>query len=287
MTEADTECAIKEAADFAASHEKVVLALGESALQTGEGGSRGELTIPDVQKRLLDAVYEVNQNIVAVVFAGRPLDIRAIKEKVKSILYVWMPGTEGGNAIADVLYGDSVPEGKLSMSLPYCAGQCPVAHNELWTGRHVEDGENIENRFQSKYQDIPNAPLYPFGYGLSYTEFTYSAVSLSRKEMTAGDKLEASVFVENTGAYAGTEVVQLYLTDEYASVARPMKELKGFQKIRLAPGEKQKVTFTIDESMLCFYNRRMEYVSESGSFIVRIGTNSMTENEARFLLKKK
>lgn len=286
MTEAETECAVREAADFAASHKKVVLALGESALQSGEGGSRGDLTIPDVQKRLLDAVYEVNPNIVALVFAGRPLDIRDIQEKAKSILYVWMPGTEGGNAIADVLYGDCVPEGKLSMSLPYCVGQCPVAHNELWSGRHVEDGENMENRFQSKYQDIPNSPLYPFGYGLSYTEFTYSPVTLSGKEMTAGETLEASVIVENTGAFAGAEVVQLYLTDEYASVARPMKELKGFRKIRLAPGEKQKVTFTIDESMLRFYDRNMKYTSEPGSFIVCIGTNSVTGNKAKFLLKK-
>ncbi|NLL78817.1 MAG: beta-glucosidase [Clostridiales bacterium] len=286
MTEEETERSIQEAAEYAAAHKKVVLALGESPLQTGEGGSRADITIPDVQKKLLDAVYAVNQNLAVIVFAGRPLDIRAIKEKAKSILYVWMPGTEGGNAIADILYGDRVPEAKLSMSLPYCVGQCPVCHNEFWTGRHVEDGENITNRFQSKYQDIPNAPLYPFGYGLSYTDFTYSDVELDRAEIHEGEELEAAVVVENTGAVTGKEVVQLYLTDEYASVARPIRELKGYQKICLAPGEKKKVVFKISMDMLCFYDRKMEYRAEPGSFIVRIGTDSVNGKEARFWLRK-
>lgn len=288
MTEEETAQSIERAAAFAASHKKVVLALGESALLTGEGGSRGELTIPDVQKRLLDAVSAANPNIIALVFAGRPLDIRCIKEKAGSILYAWMPGTEGGNAIADLLYGERIPEGKLSMSLPYSVGQCPVFHNEFWTGRHVEDGEGIGNRFLSKYQDIPNAPLYPFGYGLSYTEFAYGPVELDRTELSIAEEkecLKASVTVENVGLIEGTEVVQLYLTDNYASVARPIKELKDFCKIRLKPGEKQKVVFEITQEMLRFYDRNMEFRAEPGSFTVRIGSDSSTRNEAEFLLK--
>ncbi len=288
MTEEETEKSIAEAVAFASKHKKVVLALGESPLQTGEGGSRGDLTIPDVQKKLLDAVYAVNQNIVAVVFSGRPMDIRNIKEKAKSILYVWMPGTEGGNAIADVLYGDVAPEGKLSMSLPYCAGQCPVFHSEFWTGRHIEDGEGIGNRFLSKYQDMPNAPLYPFGYGLSYTEFSYSPVSLDKTEISQAnpqESVQASVTVTNTGKVAGNEVVQMYLTDNYASVARPMKELKDFTKIHLEAGESKVVTFTVNQDMLKFYNRKMEFVAEPGSFTVKIGGVSTTQNAAEFVLK--
>ncbi|MBO5291820.1 MAG: beta-glucosidase BglX [Lachnospiraceae bacterium] len=286
MTEEETAQSIQEAAEYAAAHKKVVLALGESALQTGEGGSRADITIPDVQKKLLDAVYAANSNLAVIVFAGRPLDIRNIREKAKSILYVWMPGTEGGNAIADILYGDSVPEGKLSMSLPYCVGQCPVFHNELWTGRHAEDGVAVENRFQSKYQDIPNAPLYPFGYGLSYTDFSYSAVELSRSQLKRGERLEAAVTVENTGRTAGAEVVQLYLTDECASVARPVRELKDYQKIHLQPGEKKRVVFTIEEDMLRFYDRDMNYVAEPGAFTVFIGTDSANDNAAVFWLEE-
>ncbi len=289
MTWEETERSIAEAAAFAASHQKVVLALGESALQSGEGGSRGDLTVPDVQKRLLDAVYEANRNIIAVVFAGRPLDIRNIREKAKSILYVWMPGTEGGNAIADILYGDFVPEGRLPMSLPYCTGQCRVFHSEFWTGRHIKDGEGIGNRFLSKYQDIPNAPLYPFGYGMSYTEFAYGQVELNKREISIaepGPGIEAAVTVENTGSAAGNETVQLYLTDDYASVARPMKELKDFRKIHLEAGERKRVIFRITQDMLRFYDRNMDFAAEPGSFTVRIGHDSTTENQAGFTLIK-
>lgn len=285
MTEEETNEAIKAAAAFAASKAKVILALGESPLQSGEGGSRGDITIPRVQKRLLSAVYQANPNLGVIVFAGRPLDIREIREKAKSILYVWMPGTEGGNAIADILYGERMPEGKLSMSLPYCVGQTPVFHNEFWTGRHVEDGQDEGNRFQSKYQDIPNSPLYPFGYGLSYTSFAFSEVELDKEEMTQEDSLTAWVTVENTGSFSGTETVQLYITDEVASVARPVKELKGFQKVTLMPGEKKKAAFIIDEEMLKFYDRNMEYQAEKGWFTITIGPDSASGKRGRFRLR--
>lgn len=281
----ETEALIEKAAKTAAECDKVVLLIGEAPIQTGEGASRGDITIPEVQKKLLDAVTKANKNTGAVVFAGRPLDLREVREKTKAILYAWMPGTEGGHAVADILYGDVEPQGRLSMSLPWSVGQVPVFYGELSTGRHIEDGEWVENRFLSRYSDMPNQPLYPFGYGLGYTEFSYSEVKLDKEEICMGESLQVSITVKNTGRRRGTETVQLYVTDKVGSVARPMRQLKGFTKLTLEPGESKDAVFTLTSEDLKFYTRSMEYKAEPGDFIVWAGADSRTKNGKQFKLR--
>lgn len=281
----ETEALIEKAAKTAAECDKVVLLIGETPIQTGEGSSRGDITIPEVQKKLLDAVTKANKNTGAVVFAGRPLDLREVREKTKAILYAWMPGTEGGHAVADILYGDVEPQGRLSMSLPWSVGQVPVFYGELSTGRHIEDGECMENRFLSRYSDMPNQPLYPFGYGLGYTEFSYSEVKLDKEEICMGESLQVSITVKNTGRRRGTETVQLYVTDKVGSVARPMRQLKGFTKLTLEPGESKDAVFTLTSEDLKFYTRSMEYKAEPGDFIVWAGADSRTKNGKQFKLR--
>lgn len=281
----ETEEMIEKAAKTAAECDKVVLLIGETPIQTGEGSSRGDITIPEVQKKLLDAVTKANKNTGVVVFAGRPLDLREVREKTKAILYAWMPGTEGGHAVADILYGDVEPQGRLSMSLPWSVGQVPVFYGELSTGRHIEDGECMENRFLSRYSDMPNQPLYPFGYGLGYTEFSYSEVKLDKEEICMGESLQVSITVKNTGRRRGTETVQLYVTDKVGSVARPMRQLKGFTKLTLEPGESKDAVFTLTSEDLKFYNRSMEYKAEPGDFIVWAGADSRTKNGKQFKLR--
>ena len=281
----ETEALIEKAVKTAAECDKVVLLIGEAPIQTGEGASRGDITIPEVQKKLLDAVTKANKNTGAVVFAGRPLDLREVREKTKAILYAWMPGTEGGHAVADILYGDVEPQGRLSMSLPWSVGQVPVFYGELSTGRHIEDGEWVENRFLSRYSDMPNQPLYPFGYGLGYTEFSYSEVKLDKEEICMGESLQVSITVKNTGRRRGTETVQLYVTDKVGSVARPMRQLKGFTKLTLEPGESKDAVFTLTSEDLKFYTRSMEYKAEPGDFIVWAGADSRTKNGKQFKLR--
>lgn len=263
----------------------VVIAMGEHHEYSGEGASRTYIGISEHQLQLFDKIYAINPNIVAVTFSGRPLDLRAIRGKARAILHVWMPGTEGGNAIADVLFGDRIPEGKLAMSFPYNVGQVPVYYNELHTGRPRPEGDNPP-RCVSAYRDAPNKPLFVFGYGLSYTTFDYSEISLDRTFLKKGETLLASVTVTNTGERTGTETVQLYLHDVAASVARPVRELKGFQKVTLAPGESRKVSFGIREEMLRFYTRTMDYASEPGVFEIFIGGDSETKNRAGFTYKE-
>ncbi|MGN0326068.1 MAG: beta-glucosidase BglX [Lachnospiraceae bacterium] len=280
-TDLSPEELLEQAIRHAKAADKVVLCLGEHVTQSGEGGSRAEITLPKLQLELLRKISEVNENIVVVLFNGRPLDLREVKELSKAILVAWMPGTEGGNAIAEVLYGDVSPNGKLPMSFPYCVGQVPVFYAEFHTGRQQQ--ENMwDNRFQSRYIDIPNAPLYPFGYGLSYTEFSYGDLQLMTGE--EADCLQVSVPVTNTGTCEGAEVVQMYLRDDKASVVRPVRELKGFQKIWLKPGETEEVVFTITEEMLRFHDIHMEYRSEPGSFTVFVGSDSTTDRQAKFYL---
>lgn len=283
-TEEEVQKMISEATKLASRKNKVVLALGESNLHTGEGGSRGDITIPDNQKKLLDAVCAANKNVIVLVFAGRPLDIRDIQAKAEAILYVWMPGTEGGNAIVDTLYGDAVPQGKLSMSLPYSVGQVPVYYSELNTGRHTEDGAEPTNRFLTKYCDIPNDPLYPFGFGLSYTKFSISPVRLSSDKLSSDTMVKAVATVKNIGSRTGVETVQLYIRDEFANVARPVRELKGIKQVKLEPGQEAEVEFEIDANMLRFYDINMEYKAQPGSFTVWIGNSSKTQNSACFKL---
>lgn len=279
----EREQLLKEAVAAAKEADTVVLALGEHQMQSGEAASRADITVPECQMELFRRVYAANPNVTVVLFSGRPLDIRELSSKARAVLVVWMPGSEGGNAIADVLYGDVNPSGKLTMSFPYSVGQVPVHYNMFRTGRPLD--ETSEQRYFSKYLDIPNEPLYPFGYGLSYTEFEISGVHLDKDELTKEGCIHASVFVKNTGRVAGQEVVQLYVQDMVGSVVRPMRELKGFQKVELKPGEEKEVIFTLREDMLRFFGRRMERQSEAGEFTLFIGNTSDTQNQAKFVLK--
>lgn len=268
----DSEALLKEAKENAKEADVIVLALGEHFLQSGEGGSRGDITIPKPQIHLYETLKSLGKPVVVLLFSGRPLDISAI-EDADAILQCWFPGTEGGHGISDVLFGHVNPSGKLTMSFPYCTGQVPVYYNELKTGRpYKKEFENT--RFGSKYTDIPNEPRYPFGYGLSYTTFSYSNLKLDKKKLGKKDSICVSIEIENTGDYDGEETVQLYIQDCVGSVARPVKELKGFQKIQLKKGEKKQIKFVINEEMLCFYTASMEYCSEKGKFLVFIGKNS-------------
>lgn len=227
--------------------------------------------------------WAVNPNVVVVLFNGRPLDLREISAKAKAILEVWFPGTEGGSAVVDVLTGKKNPSGHLPMSFPYCVGQAPVSYNEYSTGRPNLPG--MKERFRSKYLDIPNAPLYPFGYGLSYTTFDISAVTLDQNEMDKNGRIAAHVTVKNTGDTAGCDVVQLYIRDDYSDVVRPVRELKGFRRVELAPGKEQEVTFYITEEDLRYYRLDGTFGSEPGTFTVFVGDSSTTENSAVFTLK--
>ncbi len=274
--------ALKEAVELAKTADTVVLCLGEHREQSGEGGSKATIRLPEHQMELLRAVRAVNANIVTVVFSGRPLEMKQIVDASQAVLMAWMPGTEGGSAIADVLFGDKAPEGRLSMSLPRSVGQLPIHYNCFNTGRPNETGTTI--RYNHGYIDESTRPLYPFGYGLTYTTFDYSGVALSSETMTADGSIDAAVTVTNTGSREATETVQLYLRDVSGSVIRPMKMLRGIQKVTLAPGESQKVSFRIREDMLKFYDIHMEYVSEPGLFHVFIGPNSDTQNMAAFRL---
>lgn len=277
------ELLIQDAVEVARKVDKVVLCLGEHRNQTGEGGSRASIGLSEGQLKLLEKVSEVNTNIISVVFSGRPLEMKKVEVLSKSILMAWMPGTEGGNAVADVLFGDVVPQGKLSMTIPRSVGQVPIYYSQFQTGRPNPTGTKIG--FIHGYIDESTKPLYPFGYGLSYTTFSYSPVVLSKKEMYKNEMNEAKVTVTNDGSLVGTETVQLYLRDVKGSVVRPMKMLRGIEKVTLEPGESKEVSFQITEEMLRFYNVDMEYVSEPGLFHVFIGTNSDTDNMAEFVLE--
>lgn len=284
QTAQETERMLQEAVEIAKNADKVVLCLGEHRDNTGEGGSRTCIRISDNQMRLLEAVYQVNKNIVTLLFSGRPLEVKEIAEMSKAVLMTWMPGTEGGNAIADVLFGDVMPQGKLSMCLPRTVAQVPIYYNKFRTGRPNPTGTTVG--FIHGYIDESTLPLYPFGFGLTYTTFDYSPVSLDKTEMTKADKLSAKITVTNTGDFEGTETVQMYLQDVVGSVIRPLKMLKGVQKVTLKPGESKEISFEINEEMLRFYNIDMEYVSEPGECRVYIGTDSTTDNQASFRLKE-
>ena len=261
----------------------VVMPMGEHYLQSGEATSRAMIDVPEIQMELFRKVLAVNPNVVVVLFNGRPLDLREISAKAKAILEVWFPGTEGGSAVVDVLTGKKNPSGHLPMSFPYCVGQAPVSYNEYSTGRPNLPG--MKERFRSKYLDIPNAPLYPFGYGLSYTTFDISAVTLDQNEMDKNGRIAAHVTVKNTGDTAGCDVVQLYIRDDYSDVVRPVRELKGFRRVELAPGKEQEVTFYITEEDLRYYRLDGTFGSEPGTFTVFVGDSSTTENSAVFTLK--
>jgi beta-glucosidase len=274
---------LKEARSLAEKADVVVAVVGEASEMSGESSSRSDITIPEPQRRLLRELKETGKPLVVVLMTGRPLAIEEENELADAILVTWHPGVEAGNAIADVLFGNYNPSGKLTMTWPRNVGQVPIYYAHRNTGR-PNDGDEFQ-KFRSNYLDVENSPLFPFGFGLSYTTFEYGEVQLNRKEIIAGQGLEARVTVTNTGKTAGEEVVQLYIRDMVASITRPLRELKGFQKIVLKPGESREVTFTITENDLKFYNFNLEYVVEPGEFTVFIGTSSDEAKEALFTYK--
>ncbi len=269
---------IDEALQVSSDADVIVAVLGESAAMSGEASSRSDISIPESQRDLLKALLKTGKPVVLVLINGRPLTLAWENDNVPAILEAWAPGSQGGNAIADVLFGDYNPAGKLTMTFPRSVGQIPVYYNHLNTGRPFD----ANNKFTSKYLDLPNDPLFPFGYGLSYTTFGYSDISLSKNELKGNETLKASVTITNTGKVAGEEVVQLYIADPVASISRPVKELKNFKKIMLQPGEKREVTFDVTPEDLKFYNSELVYDWEPGAFKIFIGTSSADVKSAEF-----
>lgn len=252
--------------------EAVLLVLGESWDMSGEAKSRSDIGLPGRQAALFDALAATGKPVVVVMLAGRPLVFENIAARAAAILYAWFPGAQGGNAVADVLFGAYNPSGKLPMTFPRSVGQIPISYQQYRTGRPVLSEANIV--YRSAYIDSPNTPRYAFGHGLSYTSFAYSDLAISQPTMRQGDKVTLSFTLANTGKRAGEEVVQLYLRDPVASIVRPLMELKGFQKLKLEPGERRKVSFEIDRDLLAFHNSKLEWVAEPGEFELMVGTAS-------------
>lgn len=275
---------LDEALAVARDADVIVAAVGETSEMSGECSSRSDITLPDAQKDLLSALKSTGKPIVLVHFSGRASVMDWETKNFDAILNVWFGGSEAGDAICDVLFGDKVPSGKLSFTMPKSVGQIPIYYNHLNTGRPLEKGKWFQ-KFRSNYLDIDNEPLYPFGYGLSYTTFKYSNFRLSSSTMTETSAIKASVDVTNTGDYDADEVVQLYIRDLVGSVSRPVKELKDFSKINLKKGETKTVTFTIDAEKLKFYNSDLKYVCEPGDFNVMVGPNSNDVQTLKFTLK--
>lgn len=275
---------IEEAVAAANKAQVVVLVAGEASEMSGEAASRTDLSLPASQKKLIAALKKTGKPIVMVLMSGRPQVIEAESKTVPAILEVWHPGTEAGNAVADVVFGDYNPSGKLTMTFPRNMGQIPIYYAAKNTGR-PNDGDNF-GKFKSNYIDAPNSPLYPFGYGLSYTKFSYSDLRLSATTMKATENITVSVTVTNTGNYEGEETVQLYTRDLVGSIGRPLKELKGFQKVFLKQGESKEISFVINNEMLKFFNANLKYDSEPGKFQVFIGTSSSETKKGEFELVK-
>ena len=276
---------IAEAVEIARNAETVVVCMGEAMCFSGEGNSRAKLEIPKAQVALLKALKELGKPVVCVLFGGRPQVLTEIEGLVDAILCVWQPGTEGGNAIANLLYGKAVPGGKLTMAFPRTTGQCPVYYNCFNTGRPKSKDTLEDTSYNSSYRDELNRPLYPFGYGLSYTTFRLSDFALSGDTLQENGSLTASVTVTNTGNFQADEVIQLYIRDHFASMVRPLMELKGIQKISLAPGEKRTVTFDITSKTLEFYGAEGKLVAEPGRFTVMLGNSSDNVFKGDIVLK--
>ncbi len=272
---------LDEALRIARSADVIVAALGESSEMSGESSSRTNLEMPDVQHELLQALLKTGKPVVLVLFTGRPVVLCWEQEHAPAILNVWFGGSEAAYAIADVLFGDVNPSGKLVATFPQNVGQIPIYYNHKNTGRPLGEGEWFQ-KFRSNYLDVSNDPLYPFGFGLSYTTFEYSKIYLNKEAIHSNESLQVSVTVTNTGNVAGQETVQLYIRDMVGSITRPVKELKGFEKIRLEPGESKTVSFSITPELLKFYNYDLEYVVEPGDFQVQIGSNSRDVQVATF-----
>jgi beta-glucosidase len=272
-----SEQLMSEALTAANKADVVVAVLGEPSAWSGEASSLSDIGIQKVQQNLLKALLKTGKPVVLVLINGRPMTLGWENQNVSAILEAWAGGTETGDAVADILFGNYNPSGKLTTTFPLSVGQIPLYYNHKNTGRPYDPN----NKFTSKYLDITNEPVYPFGYGLSYTNFGYSDITLSKTQLQANDKLIVSVSVTNTGKLVGEEVVQLYIQDPAASVSRPVKELKNFKKILLNPGEKKEVSFEITPKDLMFYNSDLKYDWEAGDFIVYIGTNSRDVKSAK------
>lgn len=266
-----------QAVNAARNKDVVIMVLGEHGFQSGEGRSRTNLKLPGLQQELLEAVYAVNKNVVLVLMNGRPLAINWADDNIPSIVEAWQLGTQSGNAISQVLYGDYNPSGKLPMTFPKNVGQVPIYYNHKNTGRPTLPGPN--QVFWSHYQDVSNEPLYEFGYGLSYSEFKYENLKV---QVDSDNQVSVTVEVTNTSKVTGKEVVQLYIRDISASVTRPIKELKGFELTEFDPGETKTISFSLTENELGFYNNKGEWLVESGDFKVFVGGSSKTSLEADF-----
>lgn len=275
---------LDEALKVAAGADVIVAALGESSEMSGESSSRTELGLPDVQHTLLEALLKTGKPVVLTLFTGRPLTLNWEQEHVPAILNVWFGGSEAAYAIGDVLFGDVNPSGKLTMTFPKNVGQIPLFYNHKNTGRPLAEGKWFE-KFRSNYLDVDNEPLYPFGYGLSYTTFQYSDIALSMPTLGKDGSVTAVVTVTNTGKHDGAEVVQLYIRDLVGSITRPVRELKGFNKIFLRAGESKTVSFKITRDLLRFYDYELNYVAEPGDFDIMIGGSSQAVKTARLTLK--
>ena len=273
-----------EALNIAQQADVIVCAMGETADMSGECATRTSLEMPDAQHALLEELVKLGKPVVLLNFAGRPTVLSWETKHVPAIMNVWFGGSEAADAICDVLFGDKVPVGRLTMSMPKTTGQAPLYYNHLNTGRPVADNASFA-KFASNALDVSNGALYPFGYGLSYTTFSYSDVTLSANEMAKNGSVTATVTVTNTGKRDADEVVQLYVHDLVASIARPVKELKGFERIHLAAGESKTVTFTIGADQLSFYNADLKKVVEPGDFDIMVGSNSRDVKKARLTVK--
>jgi beta-glucosidase len=271
-----------EARSVALQSDVVVVSVGEASDMSGEAKSKSSIRLPGVQELLVKEMVATGKPVVVLLSAGRPLVFNWISENVSAILYTWWLGTEAGNAIADVLFGDYNPSGKLPMTFPRTEGQIPIYYNYYSTGRPFKSESDLN--YVSAYIDLPNSPQYPFGFGLSYTQFSYDSIRLTTNKIKSGQTLVAKIRVTNTGTMAGEEVVQLYIQDETASLVRPVRELKGFQKISLGPGESKELTFTIGQPELAFYNEELEYKAEPGVFHLYIGGDSRADRKASFTL---
>lgn len=262
---------LEEAKNAAKNADVIVMVLGEHGFSSGEARSRTNIDLPGLQEEFLKEIFKVNPNIVLVLNNGRPLTINWASENIPAIVEAWHLGTQAGNAVSQVLYGDYNPSGKLPMTFPRNVGQIPVYYNHLNTGRPFDKDKNV---FWSHYSDVEKTPLYPFGFGLSYTKFEYSDLKINKKLFSKGENIQVTFTLKNTGKYDGKEVAQLYIQDESASVARPVKELKGFQIVELKSGESKKITFNLTEKELGFYDNSGNFIVEEGAFKVMVGGNS-------------
>jgi beta-glucosidase len=274
-----------EAVAVASKCDVIVAIMGESSDMSGESSSRSDISLPGSQKQLLEALLKTGKPVVMVLFTGRPLILSWEQKIIPAILNVWFGGTQGGNAIADVVFGDVSPSGKLPVTFPQNMGQIPICYNHKNTGRPLPEGQWFR-KFVSNYLDISNEPLYPFGYGLSYTQFTYGDLILDKTHLTGDQTLTASISLTNSGQCDGAEVVQLYIRDLVGSVTRPVKELKGFKKVFLKAGESQTITFNITTKDLKFYNYELNYDWEPGEFVIMVGGNSRDVKSAMVMWER-